>query len=505
MNCIKPFVKRTFRTLFLFVLLLSAAGTLHGQPAHPPVDSIGPAFNPKEVVLTPAPADLPAITEYGTTWEEILREGLKRFLWEPLGDGPDFRWDYAVFLLGHGTPMGIMTDLFLKEVAPLIFRDPGLRKCLYDWAMPWYLKAFGKMPGDIQQAYYQQLLQARDYLAGFDLTAERADLEADEQGFASRKGRLNAFLFRRINNGQLTPDECRYWMDRILSDAAPLLKDADDALANIHHTESIDDEYFYYFQYRDLPGRGYACYTGIMDSSAKIVFPAVFDQIYHCPDKAEWILKTGGTSAMVTTQNDTLFSGRFAMVGCYGSQGLVPVFIMLPGISSDYYVAPDPQQLRVGFYNRQGRQVLKPEYYVEAEVYEDYNNPDNLRIYLRDESVDFAGGVEVLCKGDAYGVCDTSGKWLLPCKYTLIREAPVFDHQTDRVLLVCRGGTLKRSTYQNEVEGGKWALFTKSGKPITGFRYDDLRLNGENGDIMFSRGSVSGLLDIYGKERPFPR
>jgi hypothetical protein len=106
-----------------------------------------------------------------------------------------------------------------------IFGSRALREMIYSWLIPFYKAAFSVMSVPEQNTFLEMFRDARNYATTFDLVKEKAAATGDEPwAFLETRGDHNAFVYRRIANGELSREECIEWIDRIILDFTSVMR-----------------------------------------------------------------------------------------------------------------------------------------------------------------------------------------------------------------------------------------------------------------------------------------
>jgi hypothetical protein len=140
---------------------------------------------------------------------------------------------------------GIIKDALLAR--------PGLLQLVYDWLVPLYKRAFARMSLPEQREILASLGSTRKYTATFNIKKEKHDLDSLGTRFARSKGKLNAFVFRRITNGEMTMEACLGWIDRIVRDFTSILRDAPTEADEYILTARINSNYYTCGRYGVIP------------------------------------------------------------------------------------------------------------------------------------------------------------------------------------------------------------------------------------------------------------
>lgn len=133
----------------------------------------------------------------------------------------------------------------LKKILFSVMKSDHLMTLTYQWLSPYYKETFLKLTPESQQIYLEALTHAQEYLLTFDYKKELAYLEkikaenlkedpecADPTyGFAysgpdgkTKFRKVEAFIFRRVHNHDMTVERLKKWADILMSDTKELLK-----------------------------------------------------------------------------------------------------------------------------------------------------------------------------------------------------------------------------------------------------------------------------------------
>lgn len=124
----------------------------------------------------------------------------KRVAWNT-AEGKDVRWEKI-----HNES---------ESLKKLLLSSRILREAIYSWLMPVYKTAFSLMSVPEQETYLAHFRDAVSYVENFNLEEQR---EKADDGFVNEVGHLNAFIYRRIANEELSREECLEWLNRIIKD-----------------------------------------------------------------------------------------------------------------------------------------------------------------------------------------------------------------------------------------------------------------------------------------------
>jgi hypothetical protein len=96
------------------------------------------------------------------------------------------------------------------------FKNKSFHEPAYLLIMPYYTKLFSEMTYQEQIAILDMIDNGRDYVENFNLKVERE--YAEQNDIAQSKGKMQAFIYRRISMYELTEKECLYWLNKIKKD-----------------------------------------------------------------------------------------------------------------------------------------------------------------------------------------------------------------------------------------------------------------------------------------------
>jgi hypothetical protein len=105
-----------------------------------------------------------------------------------------------------------------EKLKKLVFSNKSFYETAYNAAMPLYKDAFSKMTNAETEGYLSMIESAIKFTETFDLNKELADEAKEDFYYAQEKGKICAFVFRRIKNEELTKEECLYWLNKIYKD-----------------------------------------------------------------------------------------------------------------------------------------------------------------------------------------------------------------------------------------------------------------------------------------------
>jgi len=160
----------------------------------------------------------------------VLKNGLNGFMRDHL---LYINFDFAIFPI-NGSPY-YMSDAYRRKaknydyesdfqaLKKLFFQNKSFYESLYSVCMPLYQDAVGQMSTYEVERLMDVLKSGLRYIKDFNAEKEQAD-ENRLDNFAGNKGKLNAFIYRRIINKELTLEECTYWLHKIYKDLSAAVK-----------------------------------------------------------------------------------------------------------------------------------------------------------------------------------------------------------------------------------------------------------------------------------------
>lgn len=206
--------------------------------------------------------ELPSLSEKVPTsiskWinpDEYLKNGLKSFTSSTL------RYNYSsVRFAAIFMPFWHNTWEPRKEMQPVkeaFFKDKSFWEPLYQTAMPLYQERLKAMPTAAAEKIITELEKGLEYVQTFDLAKEKAYL--DQLGdrtykFVRDKGKMNAFLYRRIASKEMSKAEVLKWMERIVKDLKSVMpktqEEVDDYIIFKGLFSGKENEYYWGYKYQ---------------------------------------------------------------------------------------------------------------------------------------------------------------------------------------------------------------------------------------------------------------
>lgn len=519
--------------IVITVIYTTLTQVTYAQNAMVTLGGAGYAVPPKERNILKAPEKLPDVSAYNITWEKILGAGLNSFELEHQNYEGKVKAAYSLFSLGNYSPFGeSWPKEIITKVAYTIFSSPMLRELVYIWVRPYYIDVFDKMHYKTQIQYINLLRSADTYLKDFNYKAELQDLKEDEKGFAEKKGKLNAFLFRRIHKKQMSLEDCRVWVSRLLEEFGSYLKNGNDPSSQCDEYEAVKGDNYLCGMYTYNGFKGRATRYRLYDPYHNLYDLPLFDRYIDLKAEDLYVLQDGGFSALANTYGQLLTDFKYQSIFNFNDIGLAPVtkkYSTRTHVVLDADVAytnPFPpydnkvmkkgdtifdtiDEMKWGFINMQGTEVIPALYDIKSDTINKYDteHPYNTQemIILSGEDVDFNFGVEIVMKDGYSGLIDMKGKVVIPFENSYIEFISCATNRDTGILMVNKGGTRvwNEEKYSYTAEGGKWAVFSTTGKNLSGFIYDKLEWgkDEQDGKLCFRRDGIEGYIDNYGNEK----
>ena len=100
-----------------------------------------------------------------------------------------------------------------------IFGNSAVQELVYNWLLPVYKDAFTLMSAPEQQAFINMFRDGRAFADTFNLETQTR-VVSENYNYADAVGSMNAFIYRRVANKEMTRMQIIGWIDRILNDIA---------------------------------------------------------------------------------------------------------------------------------------------------------------------------------------------------------------------------------------------------------------------------------------------
>lgn len=127
-------------------------------------------------------------------------------------------WTHDMDYDGASYRMTSKKDSAMKsKLMKTLFTNKIIQEAVYQWLLPAYLDAYSVMSVPEQKAYIQYFEDGVAFADTFNLELQKQVVDNSEN-YSTEVGSLNAFIYRRVSNKQLTRQDCVQWMNRILSE-----------------------------------------------------------------------------------------------------------------------------------------------------------------------------------------------------------------------------------------------------------------------------------------------
>lgn len=148
----------------------------------------------------------------------------------------------------------------VDDLGPLraaFFKNRDFWEPVYQMTMPIYQKRLSNMPLIASEKIVGELEKGLEYAKSFDLKKEKAYLDGlGEKNylFKRQKGKMNAFIYRRIANKEMSKAEVIKWMERIIKDFKAVIPKAKEELDNYIIFRGLysskDNDYYWGYEYQ---------------------------------------------------------------------------------------------------------------------------------------------------------------------------------------------------------------------------------------------------------------
>lgn len=180
-------------------------------------------------------------------WSEFVTKTISDVNWYS-GKEVHFSFDADIATLSifHGDGLNPRNEKFLNVTLPAIYKSPALKQAIYEWTLPEIIEHFSVLTTEEQQEYIDLLSAMKSYTKKYDHNSEttyykklesakatdyfleyppgndwkiakdawqKNDYNAVPNSFPYR--RAEAWVYRRIESGELKPAEIISWIDKI--------------------------------------------------------------------------------------------------------------------------------------------------------------------------------------------------------------------------------------------------------------------------------------------------
>ncbi len=118
-----------------------------------------------------------------------------------------------------------------------------VQEAVYQWLLPAYLDAYSVMSVPEQKAYIKMFEDGIVFADSFNVEREER-VVADAENYSNVVGSLNAFIYRRVTNKDLSRQDCVKWMKRIVADLKANEKQNPQAADELVLTSTIGYDYY---------------------------------------------------------------------------------------------------------------------------------------------------------------------------------------------------------------------------------------------------------------------
>jgi hypothetical protein len=173
------------------------------------------------------------------TWTRIVNEHLKYFIddYSYESDSEGYK-AYVITSRMFGSIYGwrlvdsnyVQHGLFQSSVYQTLvkpfYKSTSAQKALYQWVKPIYIDEYKKFPPWKKSIFKNMLIHAKKYISEFDYAAELKIYREfpnslayfGPKGYRGDYAKVEAFIFRRINNGDMTIKQMLEWIDILQKD-----------------------------------------------------------------------------------------------------------------------------------------------------------------------------------------------------------------------------------------------------------------------------------------------
>lgn len=133
----------------------------------------------------------------------------------------DYAWTHNMDFDGASYRLMAKKDSIQRSVLKKsLFSNKVVQEAMYQWLFPAFRDAFSVMSVPEQKAYLAMLRESIAFADTFSLENQKAVVDRN-YNYADAVGSLNAFIYRRVANKELSRQDCVQWLNRILSDLSP--------------------------------------------------------------------------------------------------------------------------------------------------------------------------------------------------------------------------------------------------------------------------------------------
>lgn len=127
-------------------------------------------------------------------------------------------WTHDADFDGASWRMTTRKDSIMKsKLMTTLFSNKMVQEAVYQWLLPAYLDAYSLMSVPEQKAYIRMFRNGIAFADTFNIETQKR-IADNSENYGYEIGSLNAFIYRRVYNKQLTRQDCIQWMNRILTE-----------------------------------------------------------------------------------------------------------------------------------------------------------------------------------------------------------------------------------------------------------------------------------------------
>lgn len=152
----------------------------------------------------------------------------------------------------------------MEPVKEAFFKNKDFWEPLYQTAMPLYKERLSNLPVAAAEKVMDMLEGGLEYVKNFDLAKEKAYVEELAKRpnpylnkFTAKRGKMNAFIYRRIANQEMSKKEVIKWMERIVKDFKAALPKSSAEVDNyiifkglFHSSKAQENDYYWAYPYK---------------------------------------------------------------------------------------------------------------------------------------------------------------------------------------------------------------------------------------------------------------
>lgn len=151
--------------------------------------------------------------------------------------GAVYNWVYPLGYNGAREYPSLYNKDTYISIVKKFYQSPSSQKTLYNWIKPFYVEAYKLLPAWKKKIYKDMLKHLKKYIKEFNYTAELKRYEDSKilykpnsnaptpsftymgpKGIRGKFGVIEAFVFRRIHNKDLTLEQMSQWANTIEKD-----------------------------------------------------------------------------------------------------------------------------------------------------------------------------------------------------------------------------------------------------------------------------------------------